>query len=299
MHCVTLWRMLAVALGVAGLVATPAEAVMVFDNTAGNTSTPVGDQGWQFVGQFAGGSGVAISSHHFISTQHQNGQVGNTFTLDGNAYTTTGYTNISNSDLRIWSVSSSLSTYASLFDGSLVGQDTTLVGYGIHTLGSEVTTTPPPTSHGWEWGGTSGKSWGHNAIDTQITSGGRHYLLMHFDPLTNEGTYGVRDSGGGVFIEDNGEWKLAGLNLAVQSLYAYEDDGSTFNAAIHNGTDLWWRDGAGNFHAASGPQQLQAANLVEYQSEIVSIIPEPASLLLLGAGGLMLLRRRPAARTAA
>ena len=50
------------------------------------------------------------------------------------------------------------------------------------------------------------------------------------------------DSGGGVFIKDGSEWKLAGISYAVDGPYNWTGSGGGFNAAIFDGGGLYVAD---------------------------------------------------------
>jgi hypothetical protein len=279
-------------------IGSPAGAVMVFNNPSGNTDgTGVG--GWQYVGSFASAGGVAIAPHHFLATQHQAGSVGGVFNLNGTAYLTVGYTDIPDTDLRLWQVAGTLNAYTELYRTSAVGQPTNIIGQGIHTLGSEVDVIPGPGSNGWRWGATSGKSWGVNTIDSAvIAANGYRLIQFDFDPAAGEATYGAGDSGGGVFVNDNGTWKLAGLSYAVESQYSTTNTGTpetnpdAFRGAVYDGSGLYLWTGSAWIDAPSRPQHGYAHDLSHYASAIDAAIPEPATLSLLATATLLLLRRR-------
>ncbi|MGJ8648893.1 MAG: hypothetical protein ACSHX4_00915 [Opitutaceae bacterium] len=65
------------------------------------------------------------------------------------------------------------------------------------------------------------KRWGTNAILTPVPAplGNYTYTALSSNASPNEGpneaSFSLKDSGGGVFINDNGTWKLAGIASAV------------------------------------------------------------------------------------
>lgn len=286
--------------------AQEASAVIVYNDPDGQTTAPnladPTEGGWGYVGSFHGSSAVAIGPNHFISSKHQSGPnepaVSGTFTLNGIPYAVTGYTSIPNSDLRVWEVGSTLPLYAPLYTGDPTGLQATVIGYGRHTLGAAVTTSDPaPNAHGWVWGETGGESWGSNTVDAQVQDGSWRFLRFDFDPTTGEGTLAANDSGGGLFVQEGGVWKLAGVHYGVESAYNYApQDAGAFSAAIYEGQGLYYNGNNGWVDARSGPQFAYSMDISYYAGDIQAAVPEPASLTLLASGavGLMIRRRRSA-----
>lgn len=106
-----------------GLTAQTSQAVILFGSgdPAYNTTPPTGaltNSGWQYEGQWGGFLGTPIAPQYFIAAHHVGGAVGQTFTFDGYAYTTTAYWDDTNSDLRIWKVNGFFPTYAPLYTNS-------------------------------------------------------------------------------------------------------------------------------------------------------------------------------------
>lgn len=215
-------------------------------------------------------------------------------------YQTIAVADIPGSDLRVYQVAGTLPVYAELYRGTItVGTAVSVVGMGVHTLGAEVTTADPePNEHGWRWGGTRGKSWGSNHVEGfATTSEGFKLVVIDFDAVAGEAALAVNDSGGGLFIFDGGQWKLAGVHYAVEGRYSTSADGSSpFNAAIYDGEGLFIESSNGWVAAPDRPQFSYVSNVSHYASAIdaaVASIPEPATLsLLAAAGSLALLRRR-------
>jgi hypothetical protein len=135
--------------------------------------------------------------------------------------------------------------------------------------------------------------------------------------LYNESTLSTGDSGGGLFINDNGKWKLAGINYLVDGPFSLTGgSGTGFNASIYDKGGLYvGGDGAWKYNndtSADLPGNWYATRVSSRQSWIKSIIgsassatpsslataagvtsvPEPASLGLLGIAATALLRRR-------
>ncbi len=96
------WQSRALALG---LLIQPAGAVILLGSgdPAYNTTPPTGalaGSGWQYQGTWGGFLGTPIAPQYFIAAHHVGGAVGQTFTFQGLAYTTTAFWDDPNSDFR-------------------------------------------------------------------------------------------------------------------------------------------------------------------------------------------------------
>ena len=210
-----------------------------------NLSAPtslLASSGWQWEGAWGGGAGTAIGPHTFISAAHVGGGAGQPFLLNGTTYTTTGGDFLPGTDLAVWQTAETFPTYAPLYEGAgEVGQ--TFVVYGRGTSRGDVVTVNGHSA-GWYWGaGDGAMSWGVNTFDGTFTAPGLGDLLTfsftdNGDP--NTGILSGGDSGGGVFINDNGVWKLAGMNYGVDLYYSRTgQDADRFAAAIYDGRGLF------------------------------------------------------------
>ncbi len=108
-----------------------------------NTTAPTGtlaNSGWQYEGAWGSFLGTPIAPQYFIAARHVGGAVGQTFTFQGVAYTTTAYWDDPYTDFRIWKVSGVFPTYAplySLYDEA--GKTMVVIGRGTQR-GSAVNT---------------------------------------------------------------------------------------------------------------------------------------------------------------
>jgi hypothetical protein len=153
-NCVTatVKRSLAISALALGLLVQPAGAVILLGSgdPAYNTTPPTGalaDSGWQYQGSWGDFLGTPIAPQYFIAAHHVGGSVGQTFTFQGRAYTTTAYWDNPNSDFRIWKVDGTFSSYAPFYpltdeDGKLM----VVIGRGTQR-GSEVVVTCVQTNY--------------------------------------------------------------------------------------------------------------------------------------------------------
>ncbi|MDQ6808525.1 MAG: hypothetical protein M3Z64_03735 [Verrucomicrobiota bacterium] len=234
-----------------------ADAIILFrtDDPQANTTAPTGslaDSGWQYEGQWGVNSGTPIAPHFFITAHHVGGSVGQIFNFRGIAYKTTASFSDPESDLLIWQVAETFPAFAPLFEKlDEVGRPLVVIGRGTQR-GSAI--SYKRETRGWGWGATdSVQRWGQNVV-SQIVSGGVNddFLYATFDEQrgaanrsTNEAHLSAGDSGGGVFLNDGGTWKLAGVNYAVDGpFYTSAADTTGFNGALFDTRNFYSKDGA-------------------------------------------------------
>ncbi|MCF7847728.1 MAG: hypothetical protein K9M45_02670 [Kiritimatiellales bacterium] len=213
-------------------------------DTTYNITEPAGtltNSGWQFQGTFGDYLGTPIAPHHFISASHLNGWavfVGDTFIIDGTAYTTISNIVDAASDLTIWEVDGTFPRYAPLYSKTdEIGKDLVVFGRGWDRGATVVSNGE---TNGWKWGSnTKVLRWGENqvsGVDDYLISGDEKLLEAEFNygAGTNECMLSGGDSGGGLFIKDGNSWKLAGINYGVDPFwFSYYSDGSNkFHATL-------------------------------------------------------------------
>jgi len=216
-----------------------------------NTAAPTGilaGSGWQYQGEWNGFSGTPIASHYFVTAQHIGGANGDVFQWNNLSFTTINHFDDPSSDLRIWQVRETFSTFAPLYTLSdEVGKPLVVIGRGTQR-GEAVTVNGKV--HGWQPGTFDRvQRWGQNVVaSTTSDSPGGEQLTATFDATggENEADLSEGDSGGAVYIQDGSIWKLAGINYAVDGNYNNTTTGPGFAAdlfdygGLYNGQEGDW-----------------------------------------------------------
>ena len=293
------------------LLAAPALAVVRHpDAYESSTGDPTGPQPTWFARWDDDASAVAVGPNHILTTRHQGGGVGSTVVFPtinvppgGNTgtYVATAET-ILGPDLRLVTISGTLSSYASVYDGPVLGSSIVLGGFGAQRVSDRVEGNNVLTGYITNYNALTTVTQnnnplllGANRVESEIIDEGTPYLVADFDapdqapysgvflPPTNkvnhEASIGVADSGGGWFFNDNGTWKLVGVNAFAD----LENNLST--APFYTTRDV-------NGVLTDFPALVGAVDVRPSAGTINSLIPEPATLSLLALGAMGLVRRR-------
>ena len=257
------------------LAVLPASGSIIYDVPSGVTAPPADDRGWQYVGSWQVGGGVAVSPNYFLTAQHVGGGVGGSFLLNGVSYTTVSLHDIQGTDLRLMQVAGTFPQYAPLYygaPGTEKGQTASLVGYGRYTQGDPLITNG--VQNGWYWGAPIGKNFAMNTVADVLTLSGAQHLAINFDPVSNqnEGVFTGGDSGGGMFIFSAGKWRLAGIARSITGFYQNPGDANFLQAAIYNPAGLYVQDTTGKFIPATAPQQGFAAEVAAYLPQLLQVL---------------------------
>lgn len=225
-----------------------ADAVMLLDtgDPQSNSTTPGDNSGWQFEGKFLTFLGVPIGPHFFITAKHIGGTIGTPFDLHGDIYTTIGFHDVPGTDLRIWEVNHSkpFPNYAPVSSGAAdIGATATVFGRGT-LRGDPVLLSS--VLKGWKWGaGDSVRRWGRNLVTGTVmnpTYGELLYCEFNNPGIPHECHLSTGDSGGGLFVMEDGLWRLAGIHLSVDGPFRIPPVGAPFSGAIFDKGGLEYKD---------------------------------------------------------
>lgn len=254
-------------------ISLPAGAVIFLEtpDPLHNTTTPGDNSGWQYEGD-VGFLGTPIAPHFYITAKHFGGSVAQVFNFHGDTYTTIGYyetvfsnnvlvtrhytasgftetvtTGTAATDLRVWEVEHAkpFPTYAPLSTGVAdLGATATIFGGGAQR-GDAVTGFSEPK--GWKWSEVNYRQrWGRNSVTGTVDGGNNCGELLYCDfdkpGIPDECHLSTGDSGGGLFVLENGLWRLAGINLSVDGPFRTDSMGTVFMAALFDTGGLEYSD---------------------------------------------------------
>jgi hypothetical protein len=270
-----------------------AQAVIVAggDGTQ-NTTAPAGGQGWDYVGKITGPapSGVTyIDNNWFITAYHVQADSsptgvslgGSTYSIDAGSWTRLTNSEGGDADLAMFRVTDNVGlSGVTLSSSPTNGMALTMIGNGMNREAGltqwsvDTNTGDDPwiwtevgsggNAAGYKWASGQTKRWGNNRkeADTMLVEDSKgiftDMFYTDFDAVVGEAQGATYDSGGGVFVNNDGEWELAGIMLATANYSGQPSSTSVFG-------DLTY-----------------AADLSVYTSQIntIAAIPEPSVLAL-------------------
>ena len=250
------------------LALTSAHAVILFrtgDVTA-NTTAPSGagydNSGWQYEGDWGGFLGTPIAPHFFISASHLGNAGNGIFNFQNATYHVTHEFYDPQSDLVVRKVAETFPSFAPLYSRTdEVGKRTIDIGRGTQRGAAVMLNN---VLKGWSWGGGDGvRRWGENIVSGVLSVGTSYDLLFaNFDQngLPNECHLSSGDSGGAAFIQDGADWKLAGINYAVDGPFYLDVAGNNgFFAALFDASGFYALDEDNHYTLITGPSPVPTA----------------------------------------
>ena len=246
-RCASRTRLLFIVAATASTLATARGVILLgTGDPDANTTAPTGalaSSGWQYQGTFGAFLGTAIAPQFFMTAQHVAG-ASPAFIYNGTSYNLVQLYNDPFSDLSIWQVSGVLPSFAPIYAGSNeTGQPLVVFGRGTQR-GGEVLKNGQ--LRGWFWGGGDGRQrWGENAVSAIVNGGPLNefvYSTFDLSGTGNEAHLSSGDSGGAVFINEGGIWKLAGINYAVDGpFFTDASGGGGFFGALFDARDFYYQ----------------------------------------------------------
>lgn len=256
---------------VVGAASSAARGVIVWGGSGYNDSsiTPAPGNLQNFEGKLDGYTATPISSNFLICATHLAIEPTGTFVYDNGTSLPTTYTVqlvATEDDMALYEIApNSTGTFAT-FTQVYTGNNE--VGSQIVDLGLGYTRGVPINNgqgnQGWYWAPPAGDgafNWGDNTVE-QIVQGnpgtalGGDLLNYYFqnDPVypngvvdQNECILTVGDSGGGVFIDVNGTYELAGVNTGADAVYTDSAGKNMLYGSLYNANGYYAPSGQGTY----------------------------------------------------
>ncbi len=225
---------------------TSAQAVIVAGgNGTQNTAAPTGGQGWDYVGRITSANGAPsgvtyidnnwfITAYHIQNLDNPTGVLlgGSSYSIDGGSWTRLANTEGGDADLAMFRVNTDVTGLSAVTISSSIANGTglTMIGNGRNrsvdqafwnVAGTTWTENGSPTNaSGYHWAAGATKRWGNNTkeADAGLVNDGfgiTDMFYTDFDGIVGEAQGATYDSGGGVFVDVDGDWELGGLLLTV------------------------------------------------------------------------------------
>lgn len=187
---------------------------------------------WDYVYKCNGSSSVAVDRHWVLTAAHVADDSSGTLTVDGQTYTRQEVIYHPAADLALERYDKPFPGYYLLHDGEIyttsgfgknqitVFDELLMMGYGRTGVVTSVSFSNGPGGNGTKrWGTNKGSSIFSSTVPADVggTTGSRTTTCFQVAFTLGDTTYEAGaaqyDSGGPVFINSGGEWKVAGINL--------------------------------------------------------------------------------------
>jgi hypothetical protein len=196
---------------------------IITTNNISAGQAPVGFD-WNYVVNFNGSSSVAIDPYWLLTAAHVADDFGNTSVMvNGQTYNQMGEIFHATADLALIQLDRALPGFYTVYSGTYPTTsknklNAIMVGYGV------TGTVVDQYNYTFASAGKGTERWGSNKIDGQLnyigatgkTNSGFQMYFNTADSVLEAGA-GTGDSGGGVFVNDSGIWKLAGIMTDVST----------------------------------------------------------------------------------
>ena len=219
------------------------------DDPSHNTTPPeeeAGARAWQLQGIWRTCQGTPVAPRWFLSAKHIGGAIGDAFTVHGKTHYAIARILDTESDLVLWGVTESFQDHATLYTGGDESEQRMLLFGRGAVRGKSVLLETDGNSvlKGWERGsGQAVMRWGENLVthiaeDPILIQKGLGQLIgaeFNRNGLPDEAGLSPCDSGGGMFLMQDGEWKLAAISYAAGGQYNTNQEGDGFPAMLFDG----------------------------------------------------------------
>lgn len=201
------------------IIAVNASAIVVLDYVAAETAPDGFD--WSHVYNYKGSSAVAVGSTWILTAAHAADDAGSgSLSIGGSTYTQEEIVYHPTGDIALIRYDRPFPGHYPLYTGNQVGIQVLVAGFGD--------TGTVSTGH-WTMSGNGGGiiRWGSQRIDRTrinwydaegsvgITQNYGFWMDFDLGNTSHEAGTAAGDSGSGVFYNDGGVWKLAGINTSV------------------------------------------------------------------------------------
>jgi hypothetical protein len=287
-------------LGVQGAVAIAVDdyAVAEADPNAAGYSLD-----WDYIYQYKNSSSVAVDHYWILTAAHVADDGGSgSLVIGGETYTQEEVIVHPTADLALVRYDKPFPGYYPLHDGEIYTtsgpgghlktyQELIMSGYGRTGTVTAVSFTNGPEGNGIKRWGTN-KGTGESSVDLDVggTAGERSTLCFETSFILTGTTFEAGaaqyDSGGPVFIEDDGTWKVAGINLYLAGADPYTGNSmgkvSFYRDWITNNipdydTDMdglpdWWETSTGETESEADPDADGFTNYEEWLADTDPIL---------------------------
>ena len=206
----------------------PARAIVVYNSDSGGTQNlgvPANGQGVEYVGNHAGASATLVAPNVVITASHVARNPGNTFLFQGTSYVIDYVERVGTSDITLMHLTLSTGNPGAPLYNGVISQEldqgntisVTMTGYG-GPPGTVLTNNGQPYGYATS-GARTNLTWGNNIVTDIISYQGYRHIAMPFVNMPGSCAYSAGDSGGGVFVNVNGTYMLAGVAHMIDAYW--------------------------------------------------------------------------------